>query len=592
MAMGPEFIRGIELELKSKVSKISKISKIEGGDCWTALRINFDAVRLNLNAGRACLNQWLLFSWGSGAVGCCYGSDDEIDALKNNSPLTAPIAGAVKSRFLKGEIIDVRQINNDRVLEFKIRRHVAAGTFIEYFLVLEATEPIGNLLLLNSERIIEEAARHSAPDQNSFRTILPGHAYVPPPAFHGIVLDESEDLGLKNLNFEDVQNIAGIGRPLAKAVQAQWECLAPEQWQEKILNILSPSGGEDVKSSPCGVEHENTAVYMILNKNYLTRFDFIFNNAKIIEEKNILDAARHGVINILLNKGRDRAIKAIKADIKKAVKSRERHRDGLVKQLKNCETAEIFKRKGELILANIYKIPERAESVTLEDWTGDKLNIELDANLSPSKNADRYFKKYRKFKGDPDLIRENIAAVDSAIDEINEQLDILASINDDAKFNETVRDLKEWLFPDEFKNKNAKSKNSKNVKNKINKSLPPHLEYKINENVTVLVGLSARGNRYVTFKQARSDDIWLHAHELSGSHVIIKGVTRAELESVNNDVLKFAASLAAWHSKGKNSVSVLVDYTERRHVRAVPGTVALVTYTDPGTIRVTPENNI
>ena len=103
------------------------------------------------------------------------------------------------------------------------------------------------------------------------------------------------------------------------------------------------------------------------------------------------------------------------------------------------------------------------------------------------------------------------------------------------------------------------------------------------------MGLSARGNRFVTFKQARGDDLWLHAHELPGAHVIIRGSRgREELETERRDVLEFAASLAAAHSRGRGSGSVPVDYTERRYVRSVPGTVALVTYTNPGTLRAVP----
>jgi predicted ribosome quality control (RQC) complex YloA/Tae2 family protein len=107
----------------------------------------------------------------------------------------------------------------------------------------------------------------------------------------------------------------------------------------------------------------------------------------------------------------------------------------------------------------------------------------------------------------------------------------------------------------------------------------------------ILVGLSARGNRYVTFKQATGDDLWLHAHELPGAHVIVKGSGgkegREEME--RNGVLAFAASLAAAHSRGKDALSVQVDYTERRYVRSVPGAaVALVTYVNAGTIRVGP----
>ena len=102
------------------------------------------------------------------------------------------------------------------------------------------------------------------------------------------------------------------------------------------------------------------------------------------------------------------------------------------------------------------------------------------------------------------------------------------------------------------------------------------------------MGLSARGNRFVTFRQATGDDLWLHAHEIPGAHVIVRGLKRDEAEG--SEILKVAASLAAAHSRGRASLSVQVDYTERRYVRSVPGAaIALVTYTNPGTLRVAPD---
>ena len=70
--------------------------------------------------------------------------------------------------------------------------------------------------------------------------------------------------------------------------------------------------------------------------------------------------------------------------------------------------------------------------------------------------------------------------------------------------------------------------------------------------------------------------------------VIIKGVKRDELEKSRREILEYAAGLAASHSSGKNSGSVPIDYTERKYIRSVPGTVALVTYTNPGTLRIIP----
>ncbi|MBQ9389243.1 MAG: NFACT family protein, partial [Synergistaceae bacterium] len=242
--------------------------------------------------------------------------------------------------------------------------------------------------------------------------------------------------------------------------------------------------------------------------------------------------------------------------------------------------AEIFRLKGEAILAHIYEIPKRAENITLTDWEGHELAVTLDPDLTPSRNAERYFKRYRKAKGNPDEIRANFDAINSSILELKEQHLLLEAIDDPENFTEAVKDLTEWISP-------SQKKINPKQKKRLPSNLPPHLSIRRN-GVNILVGLSPRGNRYVTLKAARPDDIWLHAHEMPGAHVIIRGVKRSELESDRRDILEFAASLAAGHSSGKEAGSVPIDYTERKYVRSVPGTVALVTYTNPGTLRVSP----
>ncbi|MDY6399561.1 MAG: NFACT family protein [Synergistales bacterium] len=544
MAFGPEFISGLAGALK-KILPL-RVNRIEGGESWVALKFSSE--------------QWILLSWASGAAGVCPASQNEINALKEISPSKASISEALKSRLLHGgEIVSVKQINSDRILEFEARRRISAGVSVSYFLVLEITEPVANFLLLDENHKIDEAAKHSTPDVNSFRTILPGHVYTAPPAFNGIELKATN-----SLKFEDVQNIKGIGRPLARLIQSHWEERGNISWLSALLGV----SGEDV---PC---------QLIKKNNYLTRLDFNFPET-ISLGNDILKASRHGVLIPLLRKGREKVLHSIDAKLKRAVKSKERHRDGLLKQLKECHEAEIFRRKGEAILTHIYEIPKRAENIKLTDWEGQELDINLDPNLTPSRNAEKYFKRYRKAKGNPEEIQANLDAINFAVKELKEQSALLDAIDDPENFNEAVKDLNEWITPkDDKKLKQHKKKQAE---------IPPHLNI-MKDDVNILVGLSARGNRHVTFKMARPDDIWLHAHEMPGAHVIIKGATREELENSKREILEYAAGLAAGHSSGKGAGSVPIDYTERKYIRSVPGTVALVTYTNPGTLRVTPMN--
>ena len=231
-------------------------------------------------------------------------------------------------------------------------------------------------------------------------------------------------------------------------------------------------------------------------------------------------------------------------------------------------------------MSHIWEIPKRAANITLTDWDGNQLEITLDPELSPSRNAERYFKRYRKAKGNPQEIQDSLDAVNSAIRELKEQHAMLEAIDDPENFTEAVKDLSEWISP-------AKSQAQSRKDKRKRENIPPHLSIN-RDGVNILVGLSARGNRYVTLKVAGPGDIWLHAHEMPGAHVIVRGLKRSELETTRRDILEYAAGLAAGHSSGKGAGSVPVDYTERKYVRSVPGTIALVTYTNPGTLRVSP----
>ena len=550
MALSQEFITGLVLDFQEALP--CRISRIEGGDTWAALKLSGDS--------------WLLLSWDAKSSGCCIANQSEISALKNISQNHSSIIEALKSRFTKSEILAIRQLNRDRLIEFQIQRRVSAGLGVNYFLILEATSPTANLLILDESHKIEEAVRHSTPDQNSFRTILPGQLYNTPPIFNGI---EPNSIQALNLNYEDVLNLKGIGRPLAKLIQNHWDELPPAKWLSKILS--------------------STASRIITKNNYLTRFDYDFPETQILNQTPI-HAAKFAVLNPLLEKYRSKKLSEIAAKLKRAVKSRERHKDGLLKQLNDCKSAEIFRQKGEAILANIHAIKPYSTEAKLTDWQGNLLNIALDPNLSASRNAEKYFRKYRKSQINASArqeITKNLEAINLAITELNEQLELLASLKNPDEFQKAADDLSEWLAPQNSESGSGSARKSKSRGKKSSREIPPHSIFEKN-GVTILVGLSARGNRFVTFKQAHSDDIWLHAHEVPGAHVIIKNISRDELENSQNEILKFAASLAASHSTAKSANSVLVDYTERKYVRSVPGTMALVTYTNPGTIRISP----
>jgi len=317
--------------------------------------------------------------------------------------------------------------------------------------------------------------------------------------------------------------------------------------------------------------------YQVNSKGYLTLAPMVFSECSSLGKDAV--AASRVLINELIKLSRNRLLSGVFKVIDKTIRSKQRHKEGIEKQISRNDTAEDFKLRGQLILEHISEISSRADKVCLSKWDSDlKIEITLDPELTAAQNAERYFKKYRKAQANAkklDELHNEMSSIDQSINELTEQKELLSLIDDVTELEYAVGDISDWLLS----GKTVKDKGSKKSKND---RLPPHLRYEMN-GALILVGLNARGNRYVTFKQAAPDDLWLHAHDIPGSHVIIKG-------NANDDVIEFAASLAAYYSKGKNSLKVQVDCTRKKNVRSIPGSaIAHVTYTNPRTIFVAPK---
>ncbi|MCL2768367.1 MAG: NFACT RNA binding domain-containing protein, partial [Synergistaceae bacterium] len=319
--------------------------------------------------------------------------------------------------------------------------------------------------------------------------------------------------------------------------------------------------------------------YQVNGKGYLTLAPFIFPECVDLGKDAL--AASRVLINGLIRKTHDKLLSFGIKIIDKTIRSKQRHKEGIEKQISRNDEAEDFKLRGQLILEHIAEIPPRTEKVYLSAWDSDiKKEISLDPELTTSQNAERYFKKYRKAQANVKKIEElhgEISSIDQSINELTEQKELLSLIDDVAELEYAVSDISDWLS-------SGKAEKNKNIKKKRNDKLPAHLRYEI-DGALILIGLNARGNRFVTFKQAAPNDLWLHAHDLPGSHVIIKG------NSISDDVIEFAASLAAYYSKGKNSLKVQVDCTQRKNVRSIPGNaIAHVTYSNSRAIFISPKD--
>lgn len=257
------------------------------------------------------------------------------------------------------------------------------------------------------------------------------------------------------------------------------------------------------------------------------------------------------------------------------IKKLEKRLSGIENKLLECSDAESIKLKGELITSNIYAI-ERGmktfEAVNYYDPEGGKIRIELDTSLSPSANAQKYYKRYAKLK-------RTAVNADAQKKETLERLEYLNSIRMHICAAETLVDLEET--EEELLNLGL----LKQAAEKAKKHAPPPYRIYYSEGFKIVAGRNNLQNDRL-LKGLSPEDTWLHTQKYHSSHVGIISEGRA----VPERVIKKAAEICAYFSDGKAGSKIPVDYTLKKFVKKPPKSNAgFVIYTDYKTLLVDPD---
>ena len=254
------------------------------------------------------------------------------------------------------------------------------------------------------------------------------------------------------------------------------------------------------------------------------------------------------------------------AAAQKALVRVERRIVSLDNDLVLSERADEFRHCGDLILANLQSIRTGMEEADLCCSDGGRVTVRLNPARSPSKNAELYYKRYKKAKAGQGVIESRNAEARTARTQIESILQQLkqASSEEELSLLQTEFDRMGLTYAGPVRQPRAPV----NVPD-------PYREIRF-QGWEILVGRNARGNDHITKNIARGSDLWFHAEGLPGSHVLIRNPRSVEIPQA---VIERAASLAAFYSRGKNAGKVAITYAFARAVRkpkgAKPGLVVL-----------------
>ena len=241
-------------------------------------------------------------------------------------------------------------------------------------------------------------------------------------------------------------------------------------------------------------------------------------------------------------------------------------------ELQDTDKAEEFRQKGELLTTYLNQVPNNQDSVELDNYyTGQKVSIPLNKALTPSQNAQRYFKKYQKLK-------EAVKHLGSLISETKATIQYLESVDNalnQASLSE-ISEIREELVQTGFVKRRHREK--------IQKRKKPEPYLASDGKTIILVGKNNLQNDELTFKMSKKGELWFHVKDIPGSHVLIK-----DNLNPSDEIKTDAAELAAYFSKARLSNLVQVDMIEAKKLnkpsKAKPG---FVTYRGQKTLRVTP----
>ncbi|GAB6990515.1 Rqc2 family fibronectin-binding protein [Paenibacillus pini] len=508
------------------------------------------------------------------------------------NPPEAPMFCMLMRKHCEGGVIEeISQVGMERVIHIRVRQRDELGDVSTKKIIIELMGRHSNIILTDAtgENILD-GIHHITPSISSYRIVMPGCSYTEPPAQHKLnPLDIDKDAFIEQCKSIEtdpiswmVDTFSGLSPLIAQEICSR-SALQLQRTEDDSL-ILSSSDCEALWNAfsevmgPVGQQQyapmsgENAKGKMIFSAVPLT---LIKEDAKTFEtislcmedyygDKAERDTVKQRVSDMLrfLQNERSKNIKKL---------------DHLQGDLDEAADADQFRIWGELLFASLHTLNKGDTSVELINFYDEDqatITIPLDPLLNPSDNAQRYFKKYNKFKNSLVVIDEQLKKTNEEIrymDDLLQQLSY-ASMSD-------IDGIREELVQQGYLRDRSKKSNKK--KKKIDR--PTLHMYTSSEGIEIYVGKNNLQNEYLTNKMASSNDTWLHTKDIPGSHVVIRSTDFGEA------TLDEASQLAAYYSQAKHSSSVPVDYTLIRHVHkpngAKPG---FVIYDHQKTLVVTP----
>ena len=544
------------------------------------------------------------------------------------NPNQAPNFCMALRKYLVGShITNIYTKGLERIIFIEIEGYNKSKDFSSKKLVVELMGKHSNIILLDNQDVIIDSLKHFSINSGSYRDIFAGAKYVLPQSdkldfmdikdkeeFYRVLENNGKKINSNSLISILSNTFTGISKSSVKSFETELSiddelCQSSSdalfEYINKIIHRTDPvickMYDKDYALALLGkipVVKERALKFADNSLAIEQQTENIENNTKNLLEVNFFldDYYTLKETNATFINYRDTLLRLILNRLSKLNSKL----DEVNNKISECKDAEKLKLYGELITSNLYRIDDyNQKSITLENYydNNSPLTIPLDESVSPSANAKKFFKRYKKLKtakefvdsqkeslvNDIDYFEEVVNEINKCknIFELDKIYDKLENSSVISKKNSNGRKASNKLKIQHSKtNKSSSISSSKNTNSKSGLGEP--LKFEI-DGFTVLVGKNNKQNDYLTTKLANKDDIWFHVKDFHGSHVIL----RTDNKTPTQETINKCAALAKEHSKANMSSNIVVDYTFVKYVKKPSGSApGMVIYTNNKSVTV------
>lgn len=494
--------------------------------------------------------------------------------LKYRNPDVPPnFCMLLRKHIQSGRITGIRQYGSERIIEFDIESLSELGFAVNKRLIVEIMGKHSNIVLTDAEtgRIID-CIKHISIDVNRYRQLLPGIIYRYPPAQDKRPFKEvTEDMLLTRDAKLIMGRVAGISPALAREMAGSSD---PAARLAEAVKALEAGKGTAESAPRVYMDGDTPREFHITELSEYAGLDVL--TFPTISECVEFFYQNRAASNTIRMKAQP-LLRSIRTQLDKALLKKQRIGEDILR----AEDSDKYRLYGELLTANLHLVRPGARSVTVTSYyDGSSVTIPLDEKFAASKNAQNYYKKYAKART---ALKEKSGQLRETEDDIRYLESVLQSA-ESADTEEALDAIREELIETGYMRNRSRGNQRKKKA-----ARPQPLKYTLSDGSTLLVGRNNIENDYISTKASDRGDLWFHTKDIPGSHCVLI-MEKRSVEDLPERIIYEAAQAAAWHSKGRSSENVPVDFTLIKYVKKPSGAKpGMVIFTHNTTVYVTPK---